>query len=155
MGPMDGCDPEDTGNHQKCRDSCRVLWRRSLWRATRRWRPAPKAVRSTASSPYGGVFQGVYSPPPAAPGRPALWAVLARCSFPSRTASAAPRCVVGRGGMEWDAEEVIFEAFWNISPAFWPPKLAKSGLKHAPQRREYTRSLPMGPIDGTYDHFRV
>eukprot|EP00661_Eupelagonemidae_sp_cell13_P024873 gene24873-biopygen7435 len=27
---------------------------------------------------------------------------------------------------------------------------AKSGLKHAPQRRGYTRSLPMGPIDGTH-----
>eukprot|EP00661_Eupelagonemidae_sp_cell13_P023870 gene23870-biopygen10396 len=45
---------------------------------------------------------------------------------------------------------VIFEAFWSIFPAFWPPKLAKSGLKHAPQRRGYTRSLPMGPIDGTH-----
>eukprot|EP00661_Eupelagonemidae_sp_cell13_P015480 gene15480-biopygen18711 len=38
----------------------------------------------------------------------------------------------------------------GISPAFWPPKLAKSGLKDAPQRRGYTRSLPMGPINGTH-----
>eukprot|EP00661_Eupelagonemidae_sp_cell13_P025728 gene25728-biopygen18019 len=29
----------------------------------------------------------------------------------------------------------------------FPPN---SGLKHAPQRRGYTRSLPMGPIDGTH-----
>eukprot|EP00661_Eupelagonemidae_sp_cell13_P016793 gene16793-biopygen12833 len=34
----------------------------------------------------------------------------------------------------------------------WQPKVfqAKSGLKEAPQRRGYTRSLPMGPIDGTH-----
>ena len=51
---------------------------------------------------------------------------------------------------EWHAEEVSFEAFWSILQAFWPPKLAKSGLKDAPQRRGYTRSLPMGPIDGTH-----
>eukprot|EP00661_Eupelagonemidae_sp_cell13_P020760 gene20760-biopygen20622 len=51
---------------------------------------------------------------------------------------------------EWHAEEVIFGAFWRILLAFWPPKLAKSGLKHAPQRRGDTRSLPMGPIDGTH-----
>eukprot|EP00661_Eupelagonemidae_sp_cell13_P016135 gene16135-biopygen21770 len=50
---------------------------------------------------------------------------------------------------EWDAEEVICEAFWGILLAFWHPKLAKSGLKHAPLRRGYTRSLPMGSIDGT------
>eukprot|EP00661_Eupelagonemidae_sp_cell13_P018409 gene18409-biopygen21952 len=49
----------------------------------------------------------------------------------------------------YHAQEVIFDAFWMISWAFWPPKPAKSGLKHAPQRRGYTRSLPMGPIDGT------
>eukprot|EP00661_Eupelagonemidae_sp_cell13_P024148 gene24148-biopygen19393 len=49
---------------------------------------------------------------------------------------------------EWHAEEVIFRAFWRILLAFWPPKLAKSGLKHAPQRRGDTHSLPMGPIDG-------
>eukprot|EP00661_Eupelagonemidae_sp_cell13_P021840 gene21840-biopygen17678 len=48
---------------------------------------------------------------------------------------------------QWHAEEVIFGAFWRILLAFWPPKLAKSGLKHAPQRRGDTRSLPMGPID--------
>eukprot|EP00661_Eupelagonemidae_sp_cell13_P016385 gene16385-biopygen20277 len=51
---------------------------------------------------------------------------------------------------EWHAEDVIFEAFLNMLQAFWPPKLAKSGLKDAPQRRGYTRSLPMGPIDGTH-----
>eukprot|EP00661_Eupelagonemidae_sp_cell13_P021583 gene21583-biopygen22184 len=51
---------------------------------------------------------------------------------------------------EWHAEEVIFEAFWMISQACWPPKLAKRGLKDAPQRRGYTRSLPMGSIDGTH-----
>eukprot|EP00661_Eupelagonemidae_sp_cell13_P014825 gene14825-biopygen3624 len=56
---------------------------------------------------------------------------------------------------EWHAEEVIFGAFWRILPAFWPPKLAKSGLKHAPQRRGYTRSLPMGPIDGRKMQFRL
>eukprot|EP00661_Eupelagonemidae_sp_cell13_P023618 gene23618-biopygen1277 len=48
---------------------------------------------------------------------------------------------------EWHAEEVIFGAFWRILLAFWHPKLAKSGLKHAPQRRGDIRSLPMGPID--------
>eukprot|EP00661_Eupelagonemidae_sp_cell13_P010252 gene10252-biopygen1747 len=51
---------------------------------------------------------------------------------------------------EWAAEDVIFGAFLMILQAFWPPKPAKSGLKHAPQRRGYTRSLPMGPIDGTH-----
>eukprot|EP00661_Eupelagonemidae_sp_cell13_P017539 gene17539-biopygen12887 len=51
---------------------------------------------------------------------------------------------------EWHAEEVIFEAFCMNLQAFWPPKLAKSGLKDAPQRRGYTRSLPMGPINGTH-----
>eukprot|EP00661_Eupelagonemidae_sp_cell13_P008341 gene8341-biopygen4623 len=45
---------------------------------------------------------------------------------------------------------VIFEAFWSILQAFWPPKLAKSCFKHAPQRRGYTRSLPMGPIDDAF-----
>eukprot|EP00661_Eupelagonemidae_sp_cell13_P014556 gene14556-biopygen5123 len=51
---------------------------------------------------------------------------------------------------EWHAEEVIFDAFLMNLQAFWPPKLSKSGFKHAPQRRGYTRSLPMGPIDGTH-----
>eukprot|EP00661_Eupelagonemidae_sp_cell13_P025391 gene25391-biopygen15027 len=51
---------------------------------------------------------------------------------------------------EWHAEEVIFEAFWIILQAFWPPQVAKSCLKDAPQRRGYTRSLPMDPIDGTH-----
>eukprot|EP00661_Eupelagonemidae_sp_cell13_P011376 gene11376-biopygen7845 len=44
----------------------------------------------------------------------------------------------------------FFGAFWRILQASWPPKLATSGLKHAPQRRGYIRSLPMGPIDGTH-----
>eukprot|EP00661_Eupelagonemidae_sp_cell13_P014900 gene14900-biopygen11177 len=48
----------------------------------------------------------------------------------------------------WHAEDVIFEAFWSILQAFWPPKLAKSGLKDVPKRRGCTRPLPMGPIDG-------
>eukprot|EP00661_Eupelagonemidae_sp_cell13_P014062 gene14062-biopygen17070 len=43
---------------------------------------------------------------------------------------------------EWHAEDVIFEAFLSILQAFWPPKLANSGLKDAPQRRAYIRSLP-------------
>eukprot|EP00661_Eupelagonemidae_sp_cell13_P023371 gene23371-biopygen10331 len=51
---------------------------------------------------------------------------------------------------EWNAEQIILGAFWRISQAFWPPKLAKSGLKGAPQRRGYTLSLAMGPIDGTH-----
>eukprot|EP00661_Eupelagonemidae_sp_cell13_P022397 gene22397-biopygen5742 len=42
-----------------------------------------------------------------------------------------------------------FEAFWMILQAFWHPQLAKSGLKDAPQRRGYTRSRSMGPIDGS------
>eukprot|EP00661_Eupelagonemidae_sp_cell13_P012857 gene12857-biopygen23004 len=50
---------------------------------------------------------------------------------------------------EWH-EEVIFEALWRISQACWQTNLAKSGLKDAPQRRGNTRSLPMGPIDGTH-----
>eukprot|EP00661_Eupelagonemidae_sp_cell13_P007936 gene7936-biopygen1547 len=50
---------------------------------------------------------------------------------------------------EWDAEGVIFEAFGRILQAFWPPKLAKSGLKDAPQRRAYARSLEKGPPDAT------
>eukprot|EP00661_Eupelagonemidae_sp_cell13_P007751 gene7751-biopygen4583 len=33
-------------------------------------------------------------------------------------------------------------------------KLAKSCLKDAQQRRGYTRSLPMGPIDGTHGKHR-
>eukprot|EP00661_Eupelagonemidae_sp_cell13_P006461 gene6462-biopygen7378 len=52
-----------------------------------------------------------------------------------------------RGGV---ASYGHFEAFWRILQAFWHPKLAKNGLKDAPQRRGYTRSLPMGPIDGTH-----
>eukprot|EP00661_Eupelagonemidae_sp_cell13_P017200 gene17200-biopygen20353 len=52
---------------------------------------------------------------------------------------------------EWHAEEVIFEAFRRILQACWPPKLAKSGLKDAPQRRGYTRSLPMDRIDERRD----
>eukprot|EP00661_Eupelagonemidae_sp_cell13_P011793 gene11793-biopygen3382 len=34
---------------------------------------------------------------------------------------------------EWHAEEVIFEACWRMLQASWSPKLAKSGLKDAPQ----------------------
>eukprot|EP00661_Eupelagonemidae_sp_cell13_P015216 gene15216-biopygen17168 len=51
---------------------------------------------------------------------------------------------------EWHAEEVIFEAFWMNLQAFWHPNLAKSGLKDAPQRRRYTRSLPMSSTDDTH-----
>eukprot|EP00661_Eupelagonemidae_sp_cell13_P021720 gene21720-biopygen11689 len=50
-------------------------------------------------------------------------------------------------GQELHAEDAILEACWRILQAFWPPKLAKSGLKDAPQQRGYTSSLPMGPID--------
>eukprot|EP00661_Eupelagonemidae_sp_cell13_P025343 gene25343-biopygen6001 len=57
---------------------------------------------------------------------------------------------------EWHAEDVIFEAFWMISSTFCTKKkLAKSCLKDAPQRRGYTRSLPMGPIDGRKMPFRM
>eukprot|EP00661_Eupelagonemidae_sp_cell13_P016286 gene16286-biopygen20261 len=51
---------------------------------------------------------------------------------------------------QWNATDVIFEAFWRILQASRHPKLAKRGLKCAPQRRGYTRSVPMGPIDGTH-----
>eukprot|EP00661_Eupelagonemidae_sp_cell13_P024611 gene24611-biopygen23908 len=57
--------------------------------------------------------------------------------------------------MRFFRTEVIFETFWMILQAFWPPKLAKSGLQDAPQRRGYTRSLPMGPIDGRKMPFRM
>eukprot|EP00661_Eupelagonemidae_sp_cell13_P013096 gene13096-biopygen23021 len=56
---------------------------------------------------------------------------------------------------EWHAEDVIFEAFWRILSALWTNKLAKSGLKDAPQRRGYIRSIPMGLIDEVSQYARL
>eukprot|EP00661_Eupelagonemidae_sp_cell13_P010229 gene10229-biopygen3278 len=40
--------------------------------------------------------------------------------------------------------------FFALFGAFWDSNPARSGLKHAPQRRVYPRSLAKGPIDGTH-----
>eukprot|EP00661_Eupelagonemidae_sp_cell13_P024509 gene24509-biopygen2914 len=147
MGPIDGrktCfegrDPEITGNHQHaCQEwdpedvifeaFCMILqafWPPKL--AKNGLKDAPQRRGHTRSLPMGPI-DGTHG----------------KHRKSSKMQEIMPDTV-----QEWHAEDVIVEAFWSILLAFWPPKLAKSDLKHAPQRRGYTRSLPMGPIDGTH-----
>eukprot|EP00661_Eupelagonemidae_sp_cell13_P007686 gene7686-biopygen18063 len=150
------CDPENTGNHQKCMHLSRIPSRNGMprmsffeafWRILLAlWHPklaksglkdAPQRRGYTRSLPMGPI-DGTH-------GR-----VRPRKHRKSSTMQEIMPGVV----QEWHAKDVICEALWRIVQALWHPKLAKSGLKDAPQRRGYTRSLLMGPIDGSKPHQR-